>query len=161
MDLLWPGCSSTPAGWFPVTGEVESNVVSLVSKQESYHSSAAPLKSPFYLPKREGEKYHLIPVHCSMEWENTSNETSAPNRPCFPLQSSASDWNPHRKLFDMPSSEGLIPSGNVCLACPLPQPPLGDRMCFQPPSSLTLFKLSVVNYSAAFQLDASQGAKPH
>lgn len=58
-----PAAAQPPADWFPVTGEVESNVMPVVSEKETHHSSAASIKSPFYLPKREGDKYHLIPVH--------------------------------------------------------------------------------------------------
>lgn len=48
--------------------------MSLVSEQETHHSSAASIKSPFYLPKKEGEKYHLIPVH-TVPWNGKTPVT--------------------------------------------------------------------------------------
>lgn len=65
VEQQCPGCSSTTAGLFHATESLGSGVKCCVTgqQQETHHNSAASTESPSYLPKRERQKYHSIPVH--------------------------------------------------------------------------------------------------
>lgn len=163
------GCSST-TGLFPATGSLGkwSQTCATGQQQETLQFSCFHWES---LPSQKiRTKVSVHPsTHCSVEWKNTCNKTSVLNWPCSSngpvCQSGCCFWQSPAWIKTHADSclTSPLPSTNSsrqCLPClPTPTAVLGERMSSRPPSSLSLFKLSVVNYSAAFQLDTSQGAK--